>query len=180
MTNRSSDPNLEGRIRESIYRLWFRLRKYAQAYDCSASPSDFADQIEERVARRLSGNADTVFIDSAVQNIGKLLAHEKQRTAQRRAKFYDPVANIETIHDPKSVTFATKLEVESHVRSQMRVIRQNVTAEELSILEKLYGFSGDEWSIEKLAKKMNLQEDTLDKRLHRLYVKLREKLECRR
>lgn len=160
------------RVQESVHRLWFSIQEYVQRFDPTASPSDFTDRIAKRLLNRIEDRSDDAEIDAAVQNTVKVLVHEDRRNAQRRASFWRTLSDSNGIADSQSLDFASKVEMES----QMQFLRQQLSADQLAILESLYGFQEEELTVEELAQHLGMQRMALYQKLHRLYVKLRREL----
>jgi DNA-directed RNA polymerase specialized sigma24 family protein len=166
------------RIWESMYRLWFSIQKYVQRVDPGASPSDYAWRVEQRVAARNNKSGENSSIDDAVQRAFRSVIHEDRRTdLRRRVKFEDRDASkIEGVPDQNNVSCDAYLVDQSHVEWQIQQIRQSVGPEMMEILEQLYGFHSDQWTIDNLARKMGVRKDTLQRRLLRVFAKLRNEL----
>lgn len=160
------------RVQESVHRLWFSIQEYVQRFDPTASPSDFTDRIAKRLVNRIEDHSDDAEIDTAVQNTVRVLVHEDRRNAQRRAPFWRTLSDSNGVADSQSLDFANRIEMES----QMQFLRQHLSADQLAILESLYGFQEEELTVEELARNLRMQRMALYQKLHRLYVKLRRDL----
>lgn len=169
------------RIRESIYRLWFSVQKQLQRFDPSASPSDHAERVEERVAAKLKADVETSVVDDEVRRRFRDVAHADRRAEFRhRIRFLDRHSSeLESIADSNGSGFATALENEREIEWQIEEIRRRVDPETMQILERLYGFHAQQWTIDNLAKKMGIKRNTLEKRISRTFAQLRRELPFR-
>lgn len=159
-------------IEQSVLRQWFWIQNHVQRFDPSASASDFAERIVVRLIDRVEENADPAWLDEAVQRTVKLLSYEDRRKAVRSAERSANLSEANELADPDSLSFSTGLQLES----QMQFIRLHVSSDEFSVLESLYGFKGEEMTVNDLAGKLGVQPMTLYQRLWRLYVRLRGEL----
>jgi len=164
------------KIRESIYSLWFSVQKrIQQQIDPSASPSDYAERVEKLVTARLKHDSEIEAVDEAVRDAFRDIAQNDQRSRLRqRIRFdFSRSLQLELIRDPKSDGYAATLEDNSHNEWQIEEIRRRVDPETMTILEQLYGFHSEQWTIDNLAKKMGIRKNTLEQRLSRTFAKLR-------
>jgi DNA-directed RNA polymerase specialized sigma24 family protein len=170
------------RIRESIHRLWFSIQRHIGKSDATGSPSDYADRVEDRVAKSLNGNAGRADVDDEVRDAFRDVVHNDSRTRARQQSRFDNSnpSVVESIPDPNSCGFALTIEEDSHVEWHIEEIRRRVDPEMMTILEQLYGFHSEQWTMDNLAKKMGIKRNTLEKRLSRTFAKLRRELPDRR
>ncbi len=168
-------------IRESIYRLWFSIQKHVQKFDPSGSPSDYVERVELRVAGQLKSDGEITAVDDAVRRNFRDVAQNDRRTKSRQQiRFaYSTPRQLESIPDTNGGRFAAALEEESNFEWQIEEIRQRVDPETMTILEQLYGFHSERWTIDNLAKKMGIRKNTLEQRLSRTFAKLRSELRFR-
>jgi len=176
-----NEPARKEGIRESIYRLWFSVQKQLQRFDPSASPSDHAERVEERVAVKLKADGGTNAVDDEVHRSFRDVAHADRRAEFRhRFRFLDrDSSGLESIADPNASCFATTLENKCQIEWQIEEIRRRVDPETMEILERLYGFHAEQWTIDNLAKKMGIKTNTLEKRISRTFAELRRELPFR-
>jgi hypothetical protein len=159
-------------IRESIERMRSWISDYLRGQiGCHASPNDFTNRIERRLIARLeSGALEAHNLDNEVKNVLRLLIYEDRRAEFRKSLVCCSSAEIENVRDPDSLQFALRLELES----QIQAIRQRIPDHLLPIIDTLYGFSdAEELSIEELARRLGIRRNTLNRRLSRLFQKLR-------
>ena len=162
-------------IRESIERLRSWINRYVQAHIGShVSATDFTERIEIRLLKRLEpGTPKLNDIDEAVQNVLRLLVHESRRSDLRKSRRYTSNVEIETVQDPSSLHFASRVELDS----QIQFIRKRIPEHLLPIIDTLYGFAdAEELSIEELTEHFGIRRNTLNKKLSRLFRKLRREL----
>ena len=166
------------RIRESIFRLWFSIQKHVQKFDPTGSPSDYAERVEERIAGHSNGDGEISTVDSAVRRtVRDLLQNDRRKKFRQESRFRQSNwTEVESIADPTGGRFAAAMEEESHLAWQIEEIRRRVDVETMAILEQLYGFHSEQWTLDNLAKKMGIKRNTLEKRLARTFEKLRHEL----
>ncbi len=162
-------------IQEAFDRMqsWIGLyvRSHIGSHTCA---NDFRDRIERRLLNQLgTDQPDSCSLDAAVKNTTKLLVHEDRRSNFKKAQICGSSSEIENVQDPESLHFVSRLELES----QIRFIRQRIPAHLLPIIDTLYGFAdAEEVTIDNLAAYLGIRRNTLDKRLSRLFKKLRTEL----
>jgi hypothetical protein len=163
------------RLQQSVQKQWFWIQEHVQRFDRTASASDFADRIVERLADRLDDGVDPVSLDEAVRNTVRLLSYEDRRRILRREKLCRSSSEMNVVVDPESLSFAAEVEVESEIE----FIRRQVSPDQFAILESLYGFEEEELTVDELADHLGMQPMAVYQKLHRLYVKLRRELRLR-
>jgi DNA-directed RNA polymerase specialized sigma24 family protein len=159
----------------------FGFQRRVQKVDPTGSPSDYVDRVERRVEDRLNGSGELAAVDEEVRRGFRDFVHNDSRTRARRQVRFDTsnAASAEAVPDPNSSDFALAIEEESHLEWHMEEIRRRVDPETMAILEQLYGFHPEQWTIDNLAKKMGIKRNTLEKRLSRTFAKLRRELPYR-
>ena len=168
-------PSKIQRLQQSVQKQWFWIQAHVQRFDPTASTSDFAERIVERLRNRFDDQVDETKLDEAVRNTAKLVSYEEHRTRLRRQKRHVVVSD-ESYPDPASLSFAAKTELQS----EMDFIRRCVSPEQLELLESLYGFGEkEELRIEQLAEILGIKKMTVHQRLHRLYKKLQAEFRSR-
>lgn len=167
--------SLVQRLQQSVQKQWFWIQEHVQRFDRTASASDFADRIVERLLDRVEEAADPASLDEAVRNTVRLLSYEDRRKILRREKRCRSSSEMNVVADPDSLAFANEVEVES----EMQFIRRHVSPDQFAILESLYGFEEEELTIEELADSLGMQRMAMYQKLHRLYLKLRRELGSR-
>jgi hypothetical protein len=173
-----SDEASSERIRESIYKLWFSVQQYVRHLDPSASPSDYSEQVARLAECRLNGSGETAAIDGAVRQTFRDVAYNARRAGLRRqVKFVHPdPPELESIPDPNGDRFAAALADQSHREWQIEEIRRHLDPEMMKVIEQLYGFHSEQWTIDNLSKRMGINKNTLEQRLSRAFAKLRSQL----
>jgi hypothetical protein len=162
-------------LRESIQRLHFWIEKYARDRlgEC-VSAYDFRDRLFSRLVDRIEKGMEPDEIDDHTKQMMKWLVHEDQRTAFRRSQVVVADQRIEHLPDPNSLKFSEQLDIES----QMRVLLDRIPPELRPAIDDLYGLHGERVKSRKeVAKQLGWKRNTLDQKLRRLYLDLRQFLD---
>jgi hypothetical protein len=168
-----SQSEMERAVEESLGRLQFWSKSQLSF---GVSLYDFLERIVQDLTPRWQGPLDPASVDKAVQTILKQLAYNDRRRAFRRDLICSPVTDIDRIADPKSLNFASKVELDSQVKAVREHI-ENVRPDLQPVIDRLFGFlDEDKITVAKLAKQLKIKPATLRQRLHRLYAELRTKL----
>jgi DNA-directed RNA polymerase specialized sigma24 family protein len=172
-----SKSELELAVEQSMERLQSWTTSCVQSQlGPSVSPYDFMDRLVQSLIPRWQGPLDSVRVDEAVRKTLRQLVHDDRRKAFRRAQKYQPAAEIEEVPDPRSLDFASQLEIDSAM-SLIREHIRNVRPEYQPIVNSLFGFvDEEELTVKELATKIGILPDTLRRRLSRFYAELRTRL----
>jgi DNA-directed RNA polymerase specialized sigma24 family protein len=142
----------------------------------STSPYDFVERVAQCLTPRWQGPLDPIRVDEAVRKTLQKLVHNDRRTVIRRARKYQSTADIEKVPDPRSLDFASQLELDSAMSLVWEHIR-NERPDYKPIVDSLFGFvDEDELSVKDLANRLGILPDTLKHRLSRFYAELRTRL----
>lgn len=166
-----SQVEMELAVEQSLERQWTWMAAFVKAQlGLSSSPYDFKDRILQSLVRHWRGPLEPKPFDEAVRKELKQCVHNERRKVFRHNQACLSTAEIETLPDPASLQFASQLES----FSQIQFILEQTPADLVPVLESLYGFHSKEIRTrEELARDLGIRRSTLDKRLGRLFAKLR-------
>jgi predicted ArsR family transcriptional regulator len=171
-----SQSNLRRQLHESIEKQWFWIQEHIQRSDPTASASDVADRIVDRLATQIEQVIGPTELDAAVRNTAKLICYENWRTLSRRNRRQVVVSETVELLDPGSLQFATAMELQS----DLDFIRRRLSPEQLDLIESIYGFGDKEpLTVAQLAANLTMKEVTLRQKLHRLYKRLKAEYRLR-
>ena len=170
-----SQREMELAVEQSIERLWsWMVVLVTSQLGPSVSPHDFRERMARGLLSDWQGPLETNRVDEAVRKTLQQLVHDDCRQKFRRTR-NQSFLEIDTIPDPSSLHFATRLERDSQMAVVWDYI-QNKRPDYQPLVERLFGFHEEEIKVNKLAQQLGIRPDTLRHRLYRLYAELRTQL----
>jgi DNA-directed RNA polymerase specialized sigma24 family protein len=139
-----------------------------------ASTWEFRERFCERLKKKVPSAASASQIRALIHKTVTDLIHDQNRTEFRRD---NPAGNVwahvllDQYADPQSGAAEQKFLRESEALAVLRAMRK----EDRTLVEQLYGLRNiDKVPRAEMAKKLGIQRDTLDQRLHRIFHSVRK------